>query len=113
MPSPVSLDAADENIASESEHLLREANPSPDTQPDYASVMRELDDLRRKVTELQSEPPRRTKRQADEAFAGGAEAESSYKGAIPFKRIKREPPSREGSMGLYRQPSPYIVNRDQ
>ena len=111
MPSPVSLDAADENIESEREHLLREANPSPDTHPDYASVKRELDDLRREVAALQHRSPSRTKRQADEAFAGGAEAESSYKYAIPVKRLKKEQPSREGSMGLYRQPSPYIVNR--
>ena len=113
MPSPVSLDAADEKTESESEHLLREANPSPDIQPGYASIKRELDDLRRMVTALHPEAPSRTKRQADEAFAGGADAESSYKGAIPMKRIKKEQPSREGSMGLYRQPSPFIVNRDQ
>ena len=111
MPSPVSLDAVDVNIEAKPEKFLREANPSPDIQPDYALIKRELDDLRRMVTELQPESSSLTKRRADEAFAGGAEAESSYKGAIPFKRIKREQPSREGSMGLYRQPSPYIVNR--
>ena len=113
MPSPISLDAADEKVEAEPEHFLREANPSPDIQPDYASVKRELADLRRMITELQPESTRLTKRRAEEAFAGGAEAESSYKGAIPMKRIKREPPSREGSMGLYRQPSPFIVNRSQ
>ena len=100
MPSPVSLDAADENTESESGHLLREANPSPDTHPDYASVKRELDDLRRMVAALQPRSPSRTKRQADEAFAGGAEAESSYKGVMPVKRIKKEQPSREGSIVL-------------
>lgn len=113
MPSPVSLDAADANIEAASEHILREANPGPDIQQDIASVKRELADIRRMVTELQPESSSLTKRRADEAFAGGAEAESSYKGTIPMKRVKREPPSREGSMGLYRQPSPFIVNRDQ
>ncbi|KAM0796908.1 hypothetical protein BDR22DRAFT_892837 [Usnea florida] len=112
MPSPVSLDAADEKIEAQSEQLLREASPSPDIHSGCASK-RELDELRRMITALKSESPGGTKRQADEAFAGGAEAESSYKGAIPMKRIKREQPSREGSMGLYRQPSPYIVNRSQ
>lgn len=97
MPSPVSLDAANKNNESESEHLLREANPSPE---DYASVKRELDDLRRMVAALQPKSPSRTKRRADEAFAGGAEAESSYKCAIPVKRIKKEQPSREGSIVL-------------
>ena len=111
MPSPVSLDAPDVNIKAESEHFLREASPSPDIQPDYASVKRELDDLRRMIIDLQSESPSLTKRRVEEAFAGGAEAESSYKGTIPMKRIKREQPSREGSMGLYRQPSPFIINR--
>ena len=113
MPSPVSLDAADGSIEFETGHLLREANPSPDTHQDYASLKREVDDLRRMMTALQSVSPSRTKRRADEAFAGGAEAESSNKGVILMKRIKKEQPSREGSMGLYRQPSPFIVNRDQ
>ena len=109
MPSPVSLDAADEKIEAQSEQLLREASPSPDIHSGCASK-KEVDELRRMITALQSGSPCGTKRQADEAFAGGAEAESSYKGAIG-KRIKREEASREGSMGLYRQPSPYIVNR--
>ena len=113
LPSPVSLDAADEKVEAESKHFLREANPSPDPHPDYAFIKRELDDIRRMVTALHPEPPSLTKRRANEAFAGGAEAESSYKGAIPLKRIKREPRSREGSMGLYRQPSPFIINRSQ
>ena len=111
IPSPVSLDAdaADEKIEAQSEQLLRQASPSPDIHSGCASK-KEVDELRRMLTALQSGSPGGTKRQADEAFAGGAEAESSYKGVIG-KRIKREQPSREGSMGLYRQPSPYIVNR--
>lgn len=116
MPSPVSLDGilADDKIKSETDQSLPEADPTQDTYPDTATLLKQIEDLRKVVkgrdTALRNKSSGRTKRRAGEAFAGGAEAESSNMAA---KRIKQEQPTREDSMGLYRQPSPYIVDRPQ
>ncbi|KAL9132832.1 MAG: hypothetical protein Q9175_005995 [Cornicularia normoerica] len=116
MPSPVSLDdiLADDKIKSETDQSLPEADPTQDTYPDTATLLKQIEDLREVVkardTALRNKSSGRTKRRAGEAFAGGAEAESSNMAA---KRIKQEQPTREDSMGLYRQPSPYIVDRPQ
>lgn len=115
MPSPVSLDdnPAEDEIKSEPEHSLPEADPTQ-TYPDTATLLQQIEHLRKVVlardTALQAKSSGPTKRRAGEAFEGGAEAESSNMAA---KRIKQEQPTREDSMGLYRQPSPYIVNRPQ
>lgn len=128
MPSPVSLDAsAEEEIKSESEsksksdQSLSEADPTRDTHPDTATLLEKIEALRKETEDirkivvarddaLQTTSSGRTKRRAGEAFADGAEAESSN---TATKRIKQEQPTRKGSMGLYRQPSPFIVNRPQ
>lgn len=116
MPSPVSLDdnPAEDEIKSEPDESLPKAHPTQDNYPDTATLLQQIEDLRKVVlardTALQTKSTGPTKRRAGEAFEGGAEAESSNMAA---KRIKQEQPTREDSMGLYRQPSPYIVNRPQ
>lgn len=116
MPSPVSLDNtfSENEIKPESDQSLPEADHTQDTYPDTATLLKQIEDLRKIVVArdaaLQIESSGRTKRRAEEAFAGGADAESSNNAA---KRIKQEQPIREDSMGLYRQPSPYIVNRSE
>ena len=116
MPSPVSLDAnpADDKVKSESDQSLPEADPSPFTYPDTANLLKQIEDLRKIViareTALQTESSGRLKRRAVEAFAAEEETESS---TVAAKRIKQERSTRESSMGLYRQPSPFIVNRPQ
>ncbi|CAD6577569.1 MAG: hypothetical protein ASARMPREDX12_008399 [Alectoria sarmentosa] len=116
MPSPVSLDNnfSENEIKPESDQSLPEADHTQDTYPDTATLLKQIEDLRKIVVArdaaLQVESSGRIKRRAEEAFAGGADAESSNMAA---KRIKQEQPTREDSMGLYRQPSPYIVNRSE
>lgn len=116
IPSPVSLDAnsAEDEVKSESDQSLPQVDPTQDDHPDTVTLLEKIEDLRKIVlareSALQATSSGRTKRRAGEAFAGGAEAESSD---MTTKRIKREKPTREGSMGLYRQPSPFIVNRPQ
>ncbi len=116
MPSPVSLDAdpAEDDIKSESHHPLPQADQTQDNYPDTAYLLKQIEDLRKVVlareTAMQPQSSGGTKRRAGEAFACGAEAESTN---IAAKRIKQEQETREDSMGLYRQPSPYIVNRPQ
>ena len=116
MPSPVSLDAnaTEDEVKSEHDRSLPQVDPTQDVYPDTATLLKKIEDLRKIVvardSALQSTSSGRTKRRAGEAFAGGAEAESSNMAA---KRIKQEPSAREDSMGLYRQPSPFIVNRPQ
>ena len=123
MPSPVSLDAnpAEDEVKSESDRSLPEVDPTQDVYPDTATLLKKIEDLRKETEDirkivvareiaLQTTSSSRTKRRAGEAFADGAEADSSN---MATKRIKQEQPTREGSMGLYRQPSPFIVNRPQ
>lgn len=119
MPSPVSLDdhSAEREIKSEREQSLPEADPAQDTHPDTATLLKrfddnqkEVEDLKKLVLALQTNSSSRTKRRAGEAFAGGAENEFSD---MTAKRVKQEESTRENSMGLYRQPSPFIVNRPQ
>ena len=113
MPSPVSLDdnSAEDEIKSEPEQSLPEADPTQDTYPDTVTLLKKIDDLRKIVvvrdTALQFKSSGPPKRRAGEAFEGGAEAESSN---VAAKRIKKEQPTREDPMGLWRQPSPYIIN---
>lgn len=116
IPSPVSLDAnlAEHEIKSESDQSLPEVDPTQDAFPDTATLLKQIEDLRKIVvardSALQTTSSGRTKRRAGEAFTGGAEAESSDLGT---KRVKQEQPTREDSMGLWRQPSPFIINRPQ
>lgn len=120
MPSPVSLevDTADEETKSKSDHsVVPEADPPQDTtHPETAILRQEVEELKKEVRALGAAVLQAnnisagTKRRADEAFTAGAEAESSNMAA---KRIKQEEPTRENSMGLYRQPSPFIVHRPQ
>ena len=116
MPSPVSLDNnfSENEIKPESDQSLPEADHTQDTYPDTATLLKQIEDLRKIVVArdaaLQIKSSGRTKRRAEEAFAGGADAEYSNMGA---KRIKQEQPTREDSMGLYGESSPYIVNRPQ
>ena len=104
IPSPVSLGAesADDEAESNSKHSFH----------DPAVIMQELESLKRKVmaldNALQTNASGGTKRRAGEAFPSGAEAESSD---MAGKRIKKEEPTGEDSMGLWRQPSPFVVNR--
>lgn len=116
MPSPVSLDAnsAEDDINSEPDHSLAQADPTQETYPDTATLLKQIEDLQKIVLARdmaqQSKSSGRAKRRAEEAFACEAEAESSNMAA---KRIKQEQRTREDFMGLYRQPSPYIINRPQ
>ena len=116
MPSPVSLDNnfSEVEIKPESDQSLLDADHTQDTYPDTATLLKQIEDLRKIIVArnaaLQIESSGRTKRRAEEAFAGGTDAESSHTTA---KRVKQEQPTREESMGLYRQPSPYIVNRSE
>ena len=92
MPSPVSLDvdSAEDEIKSGSDHSVSESDPTPDTHPDTATLRQELEDLKKRVkdldTALQTTVLAGTKRRAGETFVGGAEAESSNMAA---KRIKK------------------------
>lgn len=114
MPSPVSQDAnpAEDEIKSESDQSLLEADPTQDTHADTATLLKQIEDLEKIVaarnTALPTKSSGQIKRRAGEAFADGAEAESSN---MAKKRIKQEQPTREDALGSYCQPSPYIVNR--
>ena len=123
IPSPVSLDAnsAENEIKSESDRSLPEVHPTQDAYLDTATLLKKIEDLRKETEDirkivvardsaLQSKSSGRTKRRAEEAFKSEAEAESSD---MATKRIKQEQPAREGSMDLWRQPSPFIVNRPE
>ena len=113
IPSPVSLDddSPENKIKSEPDQSLLEANAPEDAYPDTATLLKRIEELRKIIiardNALQAGSSGGTKRRADEAFADGAEAESS---TVATKRIKQE---RDDSMGLYRQPSPYIVHRPE
>ena len=134
MPSPVSLDAesaeddvesasvqplpevetAQDNVESQSKQSLPQADSAQDTSTELATLRQEFDDIKKKFvaldTILQSKVSGGTKRRADESFVNGAGAESSD---VAAKRIKKEEPTREDSMGLYRQPSLYSEDRAQ
>ena len=134
MPSPVSLDAesaeddvgsdskqplpevetAQDDVESESKQSLSQADSAQDTSAVLATLQQEFEDIKKKFvaldTILQSKVSGGTKRRADEAFMNGAGAESS---SIAAKRIKKEEPTQEDSMGLYRQPSLYSEDRPQ
>ena len=123
MPSPISLDAssAEEEIEAESDQSLPEADPTQDALPETATLLEKIEDLRKQSEDLrrivvardcdlQTKSSGRTKRRAEEAFKSEAEAESSN---MATKRIKQEQPTRDGSMGLWRQPSPFIVERPE
>ncbi len=116
MPSPVSLDA-DAEIIPKPNQTVPKADPGQDTYAYTASLMKRIEDqdkqiqgLREVVMNALQTHSSGQKRRADEAFPAGAEAESSH---MAVKRIKQEQPTRENSMGLYRQPSPYIVHRPE
>lgn len=116
MPSPVSLEAipAEDEIKSESHHSLPHADHTQEISPDTATLLEQVEDLRKVIldreTALQTQSSGGTKRRAGEAFACEVEAESTNMAA---KRIKQEQGTRKDSMGLYRQPSQYIINRPQ
>lgn len=116
MPSPVSLDvdSAEGETESKSDHSVLEVDRPQDTHPDTATLRQDIEELKKAVralgTAVQANISAGTKRRAGEAFTGGAEAESSNMAA---KRIKQEEPTREDSMALYRQPSPFILHRPQ
>ena len=117
MPSPVSLDA-DAEIIPKPNQSVPKADPGQDTYTDTASLMKRIEDQNKQIQDLrevvmnalQTQSSNQPKRRADEAFPGEVEAESS---PVAVKRIKQEQPVREDSMGLYRQPSPYIVHRPE
>ena len=116
IPSPVSLDdnPSEDEISSKSDLSLPEANPTQATLPDTPTLLKRIEDVEKVAmalkTALETKSSSGTKRRADEAFVDGAEAESS---TIAAKRIKQEQPTPKNSMGLYRQPSPFIVHRPQ
>ena len=134
MPSPVSLDAesaeddvesdskqslpqaetAEDDVESEPTQSSPQADSAQDTSAELATLRQEFEDIKKKFvaldTILQSKVSGGTKRRADEAVLNGAGAESSDMAA---KRIKKEEPTQEDSMGLYRQPSLYSEDRPQ
>ena len=93
MPSPVSLDAnsPEDDIKSEPDHLLTQADPTQETYPDTATLLKQIEVLRKVVlareTAQQTKSSGRAKRRAEEAFACEAEAESPNMAA---KRNKQE-----------------------
>ncbi|KAK4695237.1 hypothetical protein P7C71_g2477, partial [Lecanoromycetidae sp. Uapishka_2] len=127
MPSPVPLNAswADEEIKTESDQSSPEVDPTQDIHPDAATVLEKIEDLRKEAEDLRrivveqsvdvlrlvveresalrSNFSGRTKRRAEEAFLGEAKAELSN---MATKRIKKEQPTHEESMRLWRVPSP-------
>ncbi|CAF9934279.1 hypothetical protein IMSHALPRED_009657 [Imshaugia aleurites] len=121
-PSPGTLSArsAKDDMKAENEQSLPGANPTQDTYPDTDTLLKRIEECSQEINvlkktvvardfALQTQSSSQTKRRAGEAF-GGAEAESSNMAA---KRIKQEPPTRENSMGLYRQPSPFLLQRSK
>ena len=110
IPSPISMGAgsADDEVDPESQQPLPESEPTKDTSLDLATVRRLLEDMKKQVialdSALQSKAPGGTKRRIDESFPSGVEAEPSNMAA---KRVKKEEPTEEDSMSLYRQPSIY------
>ena len=122
IPSPGTLSArsAKDDIKAGNEQSKPGANPTQDTYPDTDTLLKRIEECSQEINvlkktvvvrdfALQTQSSSQTKRRAGEAF-GGAEAESSNMAA---KRIKQEPPTRENSIGLYRQPSPLLVQRSQ
>ena len=117
IPSPISLDAesAKDDHESECKPSLPQADPAQDLSRELATLRQEFEDIKKRFialgTILQSNVSAgSSKRQASEAFADGAEAESSSN--VAAKRVKREEESTRGdSMGLYRQPSLYSETR--
>ncbi|KAL9074964.1 MAG: hypothetical protein Q9161_001894 [Pseudevernia consocians] len=93
MPSPVSLDAnsPEDDIKSEPDHSLTQADPTRETYPDTATLLKQIEVLRKVVlareTAQQTKSSGRVKRRAEEAFACEAEAKSPNMAA---KRIKQE-----------------------
>ena len=116
IPSPVSLDAnpSQHEISFKSDQSLPEANPTQATPPDTPTLLKRIQDVEKVAmalkAALETKSSSQPKRRAGEAFVIGAEAESSN---IATKRIKQEQPTPENSMGLYHQPSPFIVHRPQ
>lgn len=92
MPSPVSLNTntSEDEVKSKIDQSLPEANPSQDAYPDTATLLKQIEDLRKIVVTreiaLQTKSSCRTKRRAEEAFAGGADADSS---SMAVKRVKQ------------------------
>ena len=112
-PSP-QAQTAEDDVESEPEQSLPQVDSAQDTSAELATLRQEFEDIKKKFvaldTILQSKVSGGTKRRADEAFVNGAGAESSDMAA---KRIKKEEPTQEDSMGLYRQPSLYSEDRPQ
>lgn len=118
LPSPVSLntDSAGVHIKSEPDQLVPEANATQGSHAANAPLLQRIDDQEKQTEELRKivlamEAPHvipfgRTKRRAGEDLA---EAESSN---MVAKRIKQEHHTYDRSMGLWRQPSPFIVHRN-
>ena len=122
IPSPVSMDSssAEEEVKPEPHRSLPQVDSTQDHYLDTATLLEKIEELRKETEDirkivvardsaLQKKSSGRTKRQAKEAFESEGEPESS----TATKRIKQEEPTREDSMGLYRQPSPFIVHRPQ
>ena len=134
IPSPVSLDAesaedhveydskqplpevetVEDNVESQSKQSLPQADSAQDASAELATLRQEFEEVKKKFVALdailQSKVSGGTKRGADEAFVNGAGAESSGAAA---KRIKKEEPTQDDSMGLYRQPSLYSEDRPE
>ena len=96
MPLPVSQSTTSiRDDIPESNASVPQAGPRRSTQSEIDALLKTVKDLRNDVLAQNANKQNSSKRPAGEAFAGGADAESSYKGV---KRIKLEPRSRENSM---------------
>ena len=119
IPSPISLDAesVNDDHKSECKPSLPQAALAWDFSPELATLRQNYEDIKKQFIALESMLQSKvsagsSKRQASEAFADGAEAESSSN--VAAKRVKREEESTRGdSVGLYRQPSLYSETRPE
>ena len=108
------VETPQDDVEFQSKQSLPQADSPQDTSMELATLRQEFEDIKKKFvaldTILQSKVSGGTKRRADESFVNGAGAESSD---VAAKRIKKEEPTREDCMGLYRQPSLYSEDRAQ
>ena len=108
------VETAEDNVDSGSKQPLPQADSAQDPTTELATLRQEIEDIKKKFaaldTILQSKASGSIKRRADEAFVNGAGAESS---GVAAKRIKKEEPTSEDSMGLYRHPWLYSEDRPQ